>query len=75
MVKGADNHITKGGAKKVIISAPAQGEDLTVVLGVNEDLVRPRQPPRGFQRFLHDELVWLRLSRLFTTTSRSSAPS
>ena len=28
----------KGGAKKVIISAPARGEDLTVVLGVNEDL-------------------------------------
>jgi glyceraldehyde 3-phosphate dehydrogenase len=26
----------KGGAKKVIISAPARGEDLTVVLGVNE---------------------------------------
>jgi glyceraldehyde 3-phosphate dehydrogenase len=41
MVKGADNHITKGGAKKVIISAPSQGEDLTVVLGVNEDLYDP----------------------------------
>jgi glyceraldehyde 3-phosphate dehydrogenase len=41
MVKGADNHITKGGAKKVIISAPAQGEDLTVVLGVNEDQYDP----------------------------------
>jgi len=25
-VKGAVNHITKGGAKKVIISAPAEGE-------------------------------------------------
>ena len=36
-VKGAVNHITSGGAKKVIISAPAEGEDLTVVLGVNED--------------------------------------
>ncbi len=35
-VKGAENHITKGGAKKVIISAPAEGEDLTVVLGVND---------------------------------------
>lgn len=34
--KGAENHITRGGAKKVIISAPAQGEDLTVVLGVND---------------------------------------
>ncbi len=29
-------HIDGGGAKKVIISAPASGEDLTVVLGVNE---------------------------------------
>ena len=37
-VKGASNHINKGGAKKVIISAPAQGEDLTIVIGVNEDL-------------------------------------
>jgi glyceraldehyde 3-phosphate dehydrogenase len=36
-VKGAINHITKGGAKKVIISAPAEGEDLTIVMGVNHD--------------------------------------
>jgi glyceraldehyde 3-phosphate dehydrogenase len=27
----------KGGAKKVLISAPAKGEDITLVLGVNED--------------------------------------
>jgi glyceraldehyde 3-phosphate dehydrogenase len=27
----------KGGAKKVLISAPAKGEDITIVLGVNED--------------------------------------
>jgi glyceraldehyde 3-phosphate dehydrogenase len=40
-VKGAENHITKGGAKKVIISAPAEGEDLTVVLGVNDDKYDP----------------------------------
>lgn len=40
-VKGAENHITKGGAKKVIISAPAEGEDLTIVLGVNEDKYNP----------------------------------
>jgi glyceraldehyde 3-phosphate dehydrogenase len=37
-VKGAENHITKGGAKKVIITAPAEGEDLTVVLGVNDHM-------------------------------------
>ena len=32
----AEKHITSGGAKKVIISAPAKGHDLTLVLGVNE---------------------------------------
>ncbi len=32
----ASGHL-EGGAKKVIISAPASGEDLTIVLGVNED--------------------------------------
>jgi len=41
-VKGAENHITKGGAKKVIISAPAEGEDLTIVMGVNEDKYDPK---------------------------------
>jgi glyceraldehyde 3-phosphate dehydrogenase len=41
-VKGAINHITKGGAKKVIISAPAEGEDLTIVMGVNEDRYDPK---------------------------------
>lgn len=29
-------HIDSGGAKKVIISAPASGEDITIVLGVND---------------------------------------
>ena len=32
----AKGHITAG-AKKVIISAPAKGEDITVVMGVNDD--------------------------------------
>jgi glyceraldehyde 3-phosphate dehydrogenase len=31
----------KGGAKKVIISAPAKGEDVTIVLGVNENAYDP----------------------------------
>jgi len=31
----------KGGAKKVIISAPAKGEDLTIVLGVNDNMYDP----------------------------------
>lgn len=33
----ARKHVDEGGAKKVIISAPAKGEDMTVVLGVNDD--------------------------------------
>jgi glyceraldehyde 3-phosphate dehydrogenase len=37
----AESHIISGGAKKVIISAPAKGEDLTIVLGVNDDLYDP----------------------------------
>jgi len=41
-VKGAINHITAGKAKKVIISAPAEGEDLTIVLGVNGDKYDPK---------------------------------
>jgi glyceraldehyde 3-phosphate dehydrogenase len=36
----ADKHIAAG-AEKVVISAPAKGEDLTVVLGVNDDLYDP----------------------------------
>ena len=34
---GAERHI-KGGAKKVVISAPAKGPDVTFVLGVNEEV-------------------------------------
>jgi glyceraldehyde 3-phosphate dehydrogenase len=33
----------KGGAKKVIISAPAKGEDITIVLGVNEQMYNPER--------------------------------
>jgi glyceraldehyde 3-phosphate dehydrogenase len=42
VVQGAENHITKGGAKKVIISAPSEGEDITIVLGVNDDKYDPK---------------------------------
>ncbi|MBU0702623.1 MAG: type I glyceraldehyde-3-phosphate dehydrogenase [Chloroflexi bacterium] len=37
---GASKHI-EAGAKKVIISAPAKGEDITIVLGVNHDKYDP----------------------------------
>ncbi|HXF33574.1 MAG TPA: type I glyceraldehyde-3-phosphate dehydrogenase [Candidatus Acidoferrales bacterium] len=36
-------HIDAGGAKKVIISAPAKGEDITIVLGVNGDSYDPEK--------------------------------
>ena len=38
----AKAHLT-GGAKKVIISAPAKNEDITIVLGVNEDKYDPNR--------------------------------
>src|SRR5919198_3254965 len=33
----------KAGARKVIISAPAKGEDVTIVMGVNDDRYDPQQ--------------------------------
>lgn len=38
----AELHI-KAGAKKVIISAPATGEDITIVMGVNNNLYDPQK--------------------------------
>ncbi|WP_080873373.1 type I glyceraldehyde-3-phosphate dehydrogenase [Oceanobacillus timonensis] len=38
--EGAEKHI-QAGAKKVVISAPAKGEDLTMVMGVNDDQYDP----------------------------------
>ena len=36
-------HMQNGGAKKIIITAPANGEDITVVLGVNEKNYDPKK--------------------------------
>ena len=38
--ESAGKHLTAG-AKKVIISAPAKGEDITIVMGVNDDKYNP----------------------------------
>jgi glyceraldehyde 3-phosphate dehydrogenase len=35
---GASAHIEAGGAKKVVITAPAKNEDITIVIGVNDEL-------------------------------------
>src|SRR5690606_42037896 len=40
LFRSAAKHIAAG-AKKVIISAPAKGEDLTVVMGINSDKYDP----------------------------------
>ena len=37
----ADLHISKGGAKRVLISAPAKGPDATICLGVNDEAYDP----------------------------------
>ena len=37
----AEKHILQGGAKRVILSAPGKGDDLTVVMGVNDDRYDP----------------------------------
>ncbi len=34
-------HIDKGGARKVVITAPAKGEDVTICMGVNEAVYDP----------------------------------
>ncbi len=38
----AVGHITSGGAKKVIITAPAKNEDITIVMGVNHEKYDPK---------------------------------
>lgn len=38
---GAEKHLGPRGAKRVIVSAPAKGDDLTVVMGVNDHLYDP----------------------------------
>ncbi|KEA52358.1 glyceraldehyde-3-phosphate dehydrogenase [Mangrovibacter sp. MFB070] len=39
----AEVHITHGGAKRVIISAPGKNDDITIVLGVNDTLYNPEK--------------------------------
>jgi glyceraldehyde 3-phosphate dehydrogenase len=63
-----------GGAKKVIISAPAKGEDITIVMGVNDQDYDPAKhtssPTRRARR-----TAWHRWPRLSTTSSASSRAS
>ena len=56
--KAADarKHVDAGGAKKVIISAPATDEDITIVHGRQRRRLRPGQAHDHLQRVVHDEL-------------------
>ena len=47
-------HLTAG-AKRVLVSAPADGADLTVVFGVNHDKLT-KEHLVDLQRLLHDQL-------------------
>ena len=51
----AKGHLAAG-AKKIIISAPAKGEDITVVMGVNHERYRPGETQHYFQCLVHHEL-------------------
>ena len=46
----------RGSVKKVVISAPAKGEDVTIVFGVNEEMYDPGETQYYFKRIVHDEL-------------------
>ena len=52
---GLQHHLDAG-AKKSIISAPCATADLTVVMGVNDNLYDPAVHKYRFQRLLHDQL-------------------
>jgi glyceraldehyde 3-phosphate dehydrogenase len=51
----AEVHIVKGGAKRVIISAPGKNDDITVVMGVNHDQYDPARHQGCQQRKLHHQ--------------------
>ena len=39
----AEVHLTKGGARKVLISAPAKNPDITLCIGINDNAYKPDQ--------------------------------
>ena len=68
----AAGRTSQAGAKKVIISAPAKDEDITIVMGVNDDTYDPAKHTHHLQRLLHHELPGARWPRCCRTTSASS---
>ena len=53
--KEACKHI-RGTVKKVIISAPAKNEDVTVVLGVNDNTYDPKRAQYHLECLVHNQL-------------------
>ncbi len=53
--EAASKHIGAG-AKKVVISAPADGADVTLCMGVNQETFDPGQARHHFERVVHDQL-------------------
>ena len=51
----AKGHL-EAGAKRVLITAPAKGEDITVCIGVNHEKVRQIETSDYFERELYHEL-------------------
>ena len=66
--KEACKHL-RGTVKKVIISAPAKNEDITIVLGVNDGMYKAGQAQRDLERVVHDELPGARREGAAWTSS------
>ncbi len=47
----------EGGAERVVVSAPSNGADLTIVMGVNDGIYDPASARRRLERILHDQLL------------------
>ena len=62
MRKDAKKHL-RGTVKKVIISAPAKGEDITIVLGVNDDAYDPAKHT-SFRMLPARRIAWRRWSKV-----------
>ena len=57
--KDACKHL-RGSVKKVIISAPAKNEDVTIVLGVNDERLRSRPSTTSFRTRPAPPIAWRR---------------
>ena len=64
----AAKHLAAG-AKKVIITAPAKGPDITIVLGVNDDRYEPSTASHHLECVVHHQLPRAEWPRFCTIAS------